>query len=260
MVSRPPRAELTGLVDRMMDYVELGPAPPLQREPASLICPLLIGFSAPFDIALGREPREGECWQSFAAGLTTEPALIRAPGTAACVQVNFTPLGARAFFGGALGELSERMADLDDLGDPGLHSLRARLGETADPLDRLALAEDFVLARIATGRPTSAPVAAAYRTILDRGGKLHIDALAKAIGWSRKHLVTRFSEEIGAGPKTVARLARFASARRMARSAERLSWAEIAVASGYADQAHLAREFRTFSGLSPTEWAREPAW
>jgi AraC-like DNA-binding protein len=260
MISRPPRRELSGLVDNIVDYVEMGLTPKLQREVPSLVVPLIIGFSAPFDIALGREPAKGESWQSFAAGLTTQPAIIRPPGTAACVQINFSPLGARAFFGGMLPDLSGRMVAFGDLGDPALDRLRQMLAGTPDPQGRLTLVEDFALARIAEGQPASKPVSAAYRAILARRGRLRIGALATAIGWSRKHLVARFSEELGASPKTVARLARFASARRMARGPEALSWAEIAVAAGYSDQAHLSREFQAFSGLSPTAWAREPAW
>jgi AraC-like DNA-binding protein len=260
MLSRPPRGELSGLVIKITDYVEHGPPPPLQREGASLVVPIIIGFAAPFEIALGREPAKGEAWQSFAAGLTAGPALIRAPGSAACVQIDFTPLGARAFFGGAVSDLAGRMVSLSDLGDPALQRLREALAETADPAARLSLAENFTLARIARGKAASKPVAAAYRAILAQGGRLRIQALADAMGWSRKHLAARFADEIGVSPKTVARLARFAEARRMAQAPGAPGWAGIADASGYADQAHLAREFRALAGLSPTEWSAAPAW
>jgi hypothetical protein len=41
-----------------------------QTETASLVVPLLIGFADPFEMALGREPRPDEGFQSFTAGLT----------------------------------------------------------------------------------------------------------------------------------------------------------------------------------------------
>jgi AraC-like DNA-binding protein len=258
MVARLPRPELSGLVVVIADYVEIGPIPFLQREPAALVVPLLIGFAAPFAIGLGRPPAPDERWQSFAAGLTLEPAVIRSPGQAACLQVNFTPLGARAFFGGALTDLADRLVSLDDLGDPAITRLRQRLGETADPERRLDLAEDFVMQRLARGRRAPDMVAAAYRAIVAREGRLSVGALAAAIGCSRKHLAARFAAEFGARPKQVARLARFAAARRMARQAPAPGWADIAAATGYADQAHLAREFRALSGLAPTDWAAAP--
>ena len=55
------------------------------------------------------------------------------------------------------------------------------------------------------------------------------------------------------------RLARFSGAhgrmRRAAMSGE-VSIATVAAESGYADQAHLAREWGDFAGCSPTEWVR----
>jgi len=52
-------------------------------------------------------------------------------------------------------------------------------------------------------------------------------------------------------PKEFARLARFRHALRAAREDSRLSWATIAAATGYYDQAHLIEEFRTIAGVTP---------
>ena len=45
---------------------------------------------------------------------------------------------------------------------------------------------------------------------------------------------------------------RFGRAQALARTGE--NWAGIAAACGYADQAHLAREFAELAGQTPTEW------
>ena len=67
-----------------------------------------------------------------------------------------------------------------------------------------------------------------------------------------KHLITRFRQQVGLPPKTVARLIRFG---RVLRSLNRgRPWERIAADSGYADQPHLIREFRTFTGTTPTDY------
>jgi AraC-like DNA-binding protein len=53
------------------------------------------------------------------------------------------------------------------------------------------------------------------------------------------------------GPKAFARLARFHRALSAARDDRHASWARIAAATGYYDQAHLIDEFRTIAGVTP---------
>lgn len=91
------------------------------------------------------------------------------------------------------------------------------------------------------------------------GGTARIAALAEEIGWSRKHLAGRFRSELGLAPKPLARMLRFHQACRLVRSGTASDWAGIAAESGYADQAHLAREFMVMAGESPTAWARRLA-
>jgi AraC-like DNA-binding protein len=52
-------------------------------------------------------------------------------------------------------------------------------------------------------------------------------------------------------PKAFTQLARFHRALRAAREDHGASWAGIAAASGYYDQAHLIGEFRAIAGVTP---------
>ena len=139
IVRRPAPAGLDGLVVGMTGYRERSGRPVRQLETASLTVPLIIGFAEPFEIALGREPSRDDRFASFTAGLCASPALIRSGGTACCMQVDFTPLGAYLFFGLPMRELADRMVTLDDLGDARLTALRARLGEQQGWDERFAL-------------------------------------------------------------------------------------------------------------------------
>lgn len=61
-----------------------------------------------------------------------------------------------------------------------------------------------------------------------------------------------FRQRVGVSPKTLSRIARFQNLLRLSGRDASRSWSDLAAASGYADQAHLVREFREFSGTTPT--------
>lgn len=245
---------LAGIVTDICGYREIRRGHFRIVEYASLTVPLVISFADPFAIGLGRDPGDNDRFASFAAGLYAGPVIIESSGAACCVQVNFTPLGARQFFGLPMSELRDRMIGLDDaLGSEGI-ALRERLGETRDWETRFAIAEAFVISRLAEPNELSPEVAWAYRTVIASGGRTRISALAGEIGWSRKHLAAKFSDAIGIGPKTLSRIVRFNRALSLSKRQED-DWAGIAADCGYADQAHLVREFRQLAGETPTALA-----
>jgi AraC-like DNA-binding protein len=248
---RPVRAEHRGLVASIVGYRETGRGLSGAIEMAPLVVPLIISFAEPFEIALGRGATAEDRFGSFTSGLHPGFVSINSRGGAECIQVDFTPLGAFRFFGMPMREIASRMVDLDDLSDHGMNELRQRLGDEPDWGPRFDLVEAFLIDRLARGPRPDAAVARAYGQILSSGGGRRVTDIAQSLGWSRKHLNQRFREEIGLGPKAVARMARFNRVLAMAADREG-SWADIAADCGYADQAHLVREFRDFAGASPT--------
>jgi AraC-like DNA-binding protein len=248
-----------GSVARMVGYCENGRRLNGAVEMASLIVPLIVSFGAPFSIALGRKPAAGDDHASFAAGLYAGHVVMNSGGDCACVQIDFTPLGAYRFFGLPMRELSSCMVSLDDLADLEITELRRRLEDADDWNVRLDLAEAFVIERLRRGPELSRPVVSAYREMAFCHGNIRIEAIAARIGWSRKHLSQRFRDEIGLSPKSLARMFRFNRALDLANRAAQPDWADLAAECGYADQAHLTREFGEFAGATPTGWQARAA-
>ncbi len=249
MHRRPLDPRLDGLVTDIVDYREHGRALRLSPEMAPLIVPLVISFAEPFEIALGRTPGRDDRYWSFTSGLYPGFVLINSAGGAECVQIDFTPPGAFRFFGLPMSEIAGRMVTLDELVDSGIAELRRRLADAPTWRHRLDIAETFVLDRLLASEPGDPAVEWAFGAILARRGHMRVGDLAHRLGWSRKHLNARFRDEIGIGPKAVARMMRFNRALALARRGG--GWADIAAECGYADQAHLVREFREFAGRPP---------
>ncbi|BCH01732.1 AraC family transcriptional regulator [Mesorhizobium loti] len=251
MRRRLPDPALDGIVSDICGYRETAAGHFRNVEYASLTVPLVFSFAEPFAIGLGKAPDDNDRFASFAAGLFAGPVMIESFGTACCIQVNFTPLGARRFFRLPMSELTDSMVVLDDvLGAEGM-ALREQLGNAPDWASRFDLAEAFVTARLERAAETPLEIAWAYDRIIASGGRARISAIAEKLGWSRKHLAGSFSNAIGIGPKTLSRIVRFNRALGLSRQ-QTADWADIAADCGYADQAHLVREFRDLAGETPT--------
>ncbi|MDA9528267.1 MULTISPECIES: helix-turn-helix domain-containing protein [unclassified Bradyrhizobium] len=253
VIRRPVPAHMAHVVSSISCYRERGLGLTNFRHAAPLALPLLISLGSPFRIALGRDPDRADTQPSFAAGLFPGPVQIESDGRAICIQVDFTPLGAYRFYGGAVPDLTARMVDIRDLLGRDGRELGERVAEAEGWQQRLEIIETFVLER--TVNEPSPAIAAAIGWLWRSAGAARISEIATDIGWSRKHLSRRFQNEIGVSPKTLARMLRFHRACELARSGSACGWAGIALEAGFADQAHLAREFREFSGERPTSWA-----
>ena len=87
-----------------------------------------------------------------------------------------------------------------------------------------------------------------------------VGELGEGMGLSTRRLLDLFEREVGLSPKLFSRLCRFQRAadriwRGRGAPAEASGWADMAADCGFADQSHLIREFREFSGVTPAGYA-----
>jgi AraC-like DNA-binding protein len=251
MVRRRPREIVSEIIAGLSGYREHSGKGFVGREAAPLVFPVVLNLGHPFRISFspGDAPRKPS---NFVAGLHPGAVEIASDGYAECVQIDLTLLGACRLLGGVIKGLTSDVVELGDALGPCWLDLRDRLADLRNWDDRFMLAETFIMQRI--GEPPARDVSYAVRSILVAKGHVGIGVLAGQMGCSRKHLSARVGDTLGVGPKTLARMVRFNHACRLARLGAR-TWAEIAYAAGFADQAHLAREFSNLGGETPTAWA-----
>ncbi|MEQ3549974.1 helix-turn-helix transcriptional regulator [Pseudonocardia nematodicida] len=253
--ARPPAA-LRRHVLRYLGYTEHADRPLRRRQaPASGVA-LILGFHP---LGLSGPALPTTTASAFVGGLGDTWVLTEFTGPQAGVQVDLTPLGAYTLLGGRALP-GGAVPGLDQLEDPALASLPDRLAATPSWAARFALVSAFVGDRLlGEGARHPAPeVAHAWHRLARSGGRASVAGLAAETGWSRRHLQSRFTTQIGLGPRTAGRVLRFAGAARLVGGTP-APLAEIAATCGYADQPHLSREFRSLAGISPAafraEWA-----
>lgn len=155
------------------------------------------------------------------------------------------PGAAQAVLGAPGGALAGRHTDLSDLW-PDAGAIHAWLGEAATPAARLDRFEAVLRARLPRARGLHPAVAFALERFAS--GR-EVAPVAAASGYSQRRLSGLFREAVGLSPKRYCRVRRLQDALRFAAAGS--AWAEVALAAGYSDQAHLVREFRELTGLSP---------
>ncbi|MGN2243161.1 helix-turn-helix domain-containing protein [Frateuria sp. GZRR33] len=164
--------------------------------------------------------------------------------------VVFRPGGAGALTGEDMGAMAGGDVDLASLFGGDASALRQRLLETADPRERLALLERWLLQRMRLPRP-EACVAHALAWLGRTPQAVRIGSLVRESGVSERRLVRLFRRQVGYGPKQYARLLRFRAVVAQVHGLSQVDWAGVAADGGYCDQAHLAHEFRRFAGVTP---------
>ncbi|MEV6882701.1 helix-turn-helix domain-containing protein [Streptomyces sp. NPDC051135] len=223
----------------------------------------VISLSDPLEVAAGVDDGSPVTpFDSVAGGLMCRSVAIHHDGRQHGVQVALTPLGARAVYGMPSAELARRLVPLDELLGALTVELVDRLRAATTWAARFAALDELLLravgrdARDDHGRRVRPEVAEAWRRLVAARGRVRVGAVAAELGWSRRYLTERFRGEVGLSPKTLARVLRFEHAHELAAARNPLPWGEVATVSGYADQAHLVRDWREFTGRSPTAWRR----
>jgi AraC-like DNA-binding protein len=216
--------------------------------------------SVPLVVRLADSPYRPPAFVMGAHGTAT---VLEGECAPSYVEVLLAPLGAYRLLGLPLAELSGRTVDLADVLGADGRRLAEQLRETPGWGRRFGLLDRFLLARLAVGPRPAPEVARAWARLEASGGKAPIGRIAEEVGWSHRHLIARFRQQVGVPPKTAARLVRLNGVwRRLDQARGPLDWGLVAAEAGYADQAHLVRDFRQFTGTTPTgfqAWTLPPA-
>jgi AraC-like DNA-binding protein len=207
--------------------------------------------SVPMVVKLADSPRRPP---AFVMGARGSYSVVDGDCAPSYLELWLDPLAAYRLLGLPMAELSGQLVDLAEVLGPEGRRLGERLRETPAWRQRFALLDRFLLRRLEEGPRPSPEVGRAWERLVASGGTVPIARIAEEVGWSHKHLIARFKRQVGLRPKTAARLVRFD--RVLGRLDERrgLDWGLVAREAGYADQAHLVRDFHQFTGATPTEF------
>jgi AraC-like DNA-binding protein len=257
-----------------MEYVGRVPAPPLDRFIDDIYC--LTGAprhrrmnvppmpSAHLYINLGGPAllRDSDAsvppavfTDGWFMGVWTRRFLVEYPSRVRLVGVHFKPWGMSPFIDMPATELRDRWVPVDAVWRRSVDRIRNQLGDIASATKTLRLLEEELRSRLAEAPSRGLDLVRHTGGRLETShGAVPVGALADAAGVSGNHLATQFTSHVGVTPKRVARIYRFARLIVSVDALRPVDWSELAQAAGYFDRAHFSREFKDFTGHTPTEY------
>jgi AraC-like DNA-binding protein len=188
-------------------------------------------------------------------GVWTRRFLIEYPTPVRVAGVHFKPWGISRFAGVPASELRDRWLPVDAVWERSLDRMRDRIARATSTGKVLQILEDELRPRLVPAPSPGLELVGHTAGRLEASwGAVSVGALTDSAGVSGNHLATQFKSHLGVTPKRVARIYRFARLILSVDAVHPVDWSQLAQAAGYFDQAHFSREFKDFTGHTPTAY------
>ena len=174
--------------------------------------------------------------------------------------IRFTAGGFRPFWQAPISQLTDRVVPAARLFGPRAEKTRQAIVGSCDVDDGVMIgyAEALLHSVLPERDPLAEQAAALVARITDDPGLRRVDQLSASSGITPRTLQRLFADYVGVSPKWVMRRARLHEAAERAGGGEPVDWAALASDLGYADQAHLTRDFTVTIGVPPARYAAAP--
>ena len=188
--------------------------------------------------------------RSMVAGQIGRYIMLRSGGKTEVLGVRFQTWGAFAFFPCPAFELNEQSYTLEEVFGKEGKVIEAQVLDR-NPMEAIGWLQGFFRHQL---KQISWEEEQKLKTVLAwcrPDHRMSVSDLADNLGWSSRHLERRFQDLVGLSPKRVSGILRLQRVLHHAREQPDQRLTELAYQSGYYDQAHFIREFKSFAGVTP---------
>jgi AraC-like DNA-binding protein len=196
-------------------------------------------------------------WTSWTRGIVHGPQsryYVAGPKPSGTViGAAFRPGMAGAVLGIPMSALVDRHVPFDELWGYSAVELMDELANARDVPAALRLLEKALSARIHRPLLIHPAVAQALQPEYAQSAATRVDVVQSSTGYSSRHFIALFRSAVGLTPKHFYRIQRFSRVLTPL-ALRQAALADLAQDSGYADQAHLSREFRELAGVTPSSY------
>lgn len=190
---------------------------------------------------------------SFILGARSEGYHLEHVSAPFYIAVRFRVGGLTAFVDFPVAELTDIYAELSCIWEADfVRKLEDQLQHAATPEDAIAILNTELVSQLA---PPDHLERLLYSVEQMKNTSTSLLNLAMEVNLSQKHFERLFTRYIGVRPSLFARMTRFQQAMYQAlHHHERMNLSQLAQHAGYYDHAHFTRDFKQFSGVTPTQF------
>ena len=213
---------------------------------------LVIGFQYRGRLSRIHNGQESFLSVSGVSGLADYSRTFKNSPGIGTVLIFFKEAGATPFFKQPLHELFRESVSLDNfMLRSELLCLEEQLGEAKTDAQRITAVEHFLISRMTNTEPDKL-VLAALSLIHKSKGNIRIKELMDQLHISQSPLEKRFRQAVGASPKKFASIVRLKNVIQQYNTVSSLT--ELGYETGFYDQAHFIKEFKTLTGDTPEKF------
>ncbi|MET0465942.1 MAG: helix-turn-helix domain-containing protein [Chitinophagaceae bacterium] len=171
-------------------------------------------------------------------------------------QVVFQPTALYRLTGMPLNELANVYMDASDIFGNGIHQVNEQLFDACSYDEMVRIVEAFLVELSGKNgrRKTMQPIDHATNRMLNAEENFGVDTFLKQSYLSHRQFDRSFQERVGISPKQFLQVIRFDKAYRLKNKFPKMDWLTVAVQCGYHDYQHLVKEYKHFTGHTPTRF------
>ncbi len=191
--------------------------------------------------------------RAMVLGQTMEPFYIEPTGYVNTFAVSFYPYGFANFVTVPIKNLANKETPIASLFEEKIaRELEQKIIRATNVGQRIQIMESFLLERLNDRSTIDHIVRTTVDALLSTKGNAPINTILKEDLSKRRQLERKFAKQIGVSPKQLGKVIRLQTALKMLLNKGSESLTNIAYESEYYDQAHFIRDFKEFTGTTPT--------
>jgi AraC-like DNA-binding protein len=190
-------------------------------------------------------------------GQLNRPLHVRSIGRNTMLGVRFYPHAAASMLPDKASLFNNQVIDYRDVSDKSINTLQAQLQETRTWNKRIALLEAYLLQQTEQAGKRLGKVEVVKDLMYElRHQDVYetMETIATRYGISARYMQQLFLQYTGLTPKLYSQINRFQHSLKLVTS-RNTSLTDIAYECGYADQSHFIKEFKAFTGTTPSGYS-----